>query len=256
MIEINKIYNENCLETMARMQDEFIDLTVTSPPYDNLREYNGYSFHFESIAKELYRVTKCGGVVVWIVNDKRVNGNKTLSHFKQAINFQNTGFNVLDVMIWKKSNPMPFIQKDQYTPSYELMFILTKGKLKKFNPLKERCKYANKIVKTRTTNKESIRRPNKTTPTKEFKIKSNVWETVVAGTNYGHPAIFPEKLANDHILSWSNENDLVYDCFMGSGTTAKMAILNNRKYIGSELSEEYCEIIKQRLSNTQNLFNT
>tara|TARA_R100001460_G_scaffold28040_1_gene56250 strand:+ start:457 stop:1221 length:765 start_codon:yes stop_codon:yes gene_type:complete len=246
-MKVNKIYNENCLETMSRMRDGFIDLTVTSPPYDNLRTYNGYSFDFESIAKELYRVTKDGGVVVWIVGDKRVNGDKTLTHFKQALNFQSIGFKVLDVMVWKKSNPMPFIQKDQYTPSYELMLILTKGKLKTFNALKQQCKYAGQIVKTTSTNKESIRKPNKTIPTKEFKIKSNVWETVLAGTNYGHPAIFPEKLVNDHIISWSNENDIVYDCFMGSGTTAKMAILNNRNYIGSEISKEYCDIAERRI---------
>jgi len=247
MIEINKNYNESNLETMAKMPDCFIDLTVTSPPYDGLRTYNGYSFPFEDIAKELFRITKDGGIVVWIVNDQRVKGNRTLTHFKQALFMQSIGFNVLDIMIWHKTNPMPYIQKDQYTPSYESMFVFSKGKPKVFNPIMEECKYKGKVLKTHTTNPESIRKPNRTEATKDNKIKSNVWQTVVAGTNYGHPAIFPEQLANDHILSWSNENDLVYDCFMGSGTTAKMAILNNRNWIGSEVSSEYCNIIKERI---------
>ena len=72
-MEINKCYNENCLDTMAKMPDNFVDLTVTSPPYDNLRAYNGYSFDFEAVANELYRVTKQGGVVVWVVGDATIN---------------------------------------------------------------------------------------------------------------------------------------------------------------------------------------
>lgn len=242
-----EIYNENNLDTMSRMPDNFIDLTVTSPPYDGLRIYNGYSFEFEKVANELFRITKNGGVVVWIVNDQRIKNNRTLTHFKQALFFQNIGFNVLDIMIWHKTNPMPYIQKDQYTPSYESMFVFSKGKPKAFNPIMDDCKYKGKILKTHTTNPESIRKANKSKATKDTKIKSNVWQTVVAGTNYGHPAIFPEQLANDHIISWSNKGDLVYDPFGGSGTTAKMALLLNRKCIMSEISSEYCELSKQRL---------
>ena len=247
-MEINKIYNEDCLVTMANMPDDFIDLTVTSPPYDNLRTYNGFIFDFENVAKELYRVTKIGGVVVWNVNDKRINGSKNLTSFKQGLKFRELGFNIHDIMIWRKPNPMPFIKKDCYTPSYEFMFILSKGSPKTFNPIMEDCKYAGKIIKTHTKNPESIRKKNISKVTKDKKIKSNVWDFIVAGTNYGHPAVFPKELANDHIISWSNEGDLVYDPFMGSGTTAKMAIANKRNYIGSEISAEYYELIKARLN--------
>lgn len=246
-MKLNKIYCENNLETMAKMPDNFIDLVVTSPPYDDLRKYNGYSFPFEVIAQELYRVVKQGGIVVWNSNDKRINGNRTLTHFKQCLFMQEIGFKVLDVMVWHKTNPMPFIKKDQYTPSYELMFVFSKGKLNTFNPIMEDCKYNGKVLKTYTNNKESIRKRNIENKTKEKKIKSNVWGIVLAGTNYGHPAIFPEQLANDHIISWSNEADLVYDPFMGSGTTAKMAILNNRNFIGSEISQEYVDIANKRI---------
>ncbi|RAH17338.1 MAG: site-specific DNA-methyltransferase [Methanobacteriota archaeon] len=246
-MELNKIHNENCLDTMSRMLDDFVDLTVTSPPYDNLREYKGYSFDFENIAKELYRVTKEGGVVVWVVNDATINGSETATSFKQALYFKEIGFKLHDTMIWHKTNAMPNISKKRYTPSFEYMFIFSKGQPKVCNRITENCKYAGKTIQTYTTNKESIMGYKNRKETKKVKPLHNIWSIKVFGTNYGHPAIFPEKLAKDHIISWSNENDLVYDCFMGSGTTAKMCILNNRKYIGSEISKEYVDIANKRL---------
>jgi len=250
-MKINKIYNENCLDTMRRMEDDFIDLTVTSPPYDNLRTYNGYSFDFENIAKELYRVTKEGGVVVWIVGDATVKGSETGTSFKQALYFKEIGFNIHDTMIWRKPNAMPNISKKRYTPSFEYMFVFSKGQPRVCNRITQNCKYAGKTIQTHTTNKESMMSCKNRKETKKTKPLQNIWDIKVFGTNYGHPAIFPEKLANDHIISWSNKNDLVYDCFMGSGTTAKMSILNKRNYIGSEISTEYCEIIRQRLNAQQ-----
>jgi len=244
---INKIICGDCLEVMKDIPDKSIDLTVTSPPYDNLRTYNGYTFDFEGIAKELFRIVKDGGVVVWVVGDATIKGSETGTSFKQALYFKEIGFNLHDTMIWRKPNPMPYIKKDTYTPSFEYMFVLSKGKPKTFNLLREGCKYAGKILKTNTTNPESIRKPNQTKPTKDTKIKSNVWDYVVAGTNYGHPAIFPEKLAEDHILSWSNEGDIILDPMAGSGTTLKMAKKNNRNYIGIEISPEYIDIINKRL---------
>jgi len=250
-MRVNEIYNENCLDTMARMPDNFIDLTVTSPPYDNLRKYNGYSFDFESIAKELYRVTKDGGVVVWVVGDATIKGSETGTSFKQALFFKECGFNLHDTMIWRKTNAMPNISKKRYTPSFEYMFIFSKGQPKVCNRITENCKYAGKTIQTHTTNKESMMGYKNRKETKKVKPLQNIWDVKVFGTNYGHPAIFPKQLANDHIISWSNESDIVYDPFMGSGTTAKMAKINNRNYIGSEISEEYCEIIEQRLNPTQ-----
>ena len=257
-MELNKIYNENCLDTISRMPNSFIDLVVTSPPYDDLRTYNGYSFDFENIAKELFRVIKVGGVVVWVVGDKRKNGNRTLTHFKQSLYFQSIGFNIHDIMIWNKTNPMPFLHKDQYVPSFELMIVLSKNKPKTYNLIQEDCKYAGKVLKTYTTNPESIRKTNLDTPTNAKKIKSNVWNYTVGGFGYnvGHPAPFPESLANDHIISWSNKDDLVYDPFLGSGTTAKMSIVNQRNYIGSEISQEYCTIAEKRIEETKSLLQS
>ena len=244
---LNKTYNENCLDTMARMSDNLIDLTITSPPYDNLRTYNGYSFDFESIAKELYRVTKDGGVVVWIVGDATIKGSETGTSFKQALFFKECGFNLHDTMIWHKPNAMPQVDKTRFTQSFEYMFILSKGKPKTANPLKTATKNGGKFLSRGDGNSESINKKGGNIVSKE-RISFNVYNLFVGSKNNGHPAIFPEKLANDHIISWSNENDLVYDPFMGSGTTAKMAILNNRKHIGSEISKEYCNIITQRIN--------
>ena len=247
-MEINKIYNENCLDTMARMPDCFVDLTVTSPPYDNLRNYNGYSFDFEAVAKELFRVTKQGGVVVWVVGDATIKGSETGTSFKQALYFKEIGFNLHDTMIYYKKNPVPYKQK-RYNPSFEYMFVFSKGKIKTFNGIRiprktefkvdtrNRFRYADGTLKPATTYHET-----------NDKLANNVWEVSCSCPSTGHPAPFPEKLAEDHILSWSNEGDLVYDPFMGSGTTAKMAKINKRNYIGSEISKEYCDIIEKRIN--------
>ena len=249
-MKVNKIYNENCLATMARMPKEFIDLTVTSPPYDNLRTYNSYSFDFENIAKELYRVTKDNGVVVWIVGDATKNGSESGTSFKQALYFMECGFNLHDTMIWHKPNAMPQVDKTRFTQSFEYMFVFSKGKPKTAKPLKTPTKNGGKFLSRGDGNSENINKAGGNKVAKE-RISFNVYNLSVGSKNYGHPAIFPEQLANDHIISWSSENDLVYDCFMGSGTTAKMAILNNRKYIGSEISIEYCKIAQKRIQKIQ-----
>lgn len=254
-MEINKCYNENCIATMARMSDGFLDLTVTSPPYDNLRRYNGYSFDFEYIAKELFRVTKQGGVVVWVVGDATVKGSETGTSFKQALFFKECGFNLHDTMIYQKDNPPPVGGNNRYYQHFEYMFILSKGSPKTFNEIKSvrRNKWKDKRIeryKGFTRDKDGNFVKKLVSLCGDVKI-GNIWKYVVGGgssVQYGtkHPAGFPEQLANDHIISWSNEGDLVYDPFMGSGTTAKMAILNKRNWIGSEISEEYCKIIDIR----------
>jgi len=254
---VNKIHNENCLETMAKMPDNFIDLTVTSPPYDGLRTYNGYSFDFETIAKELYRVTKNGGVVVWVVNDSTKNGSESGTSFKQALFFKECGFNLHDTMIYQKSTPP--LTHNRYEQNFEYMFVLSKGKPNTFNGIRVERKY-----KDNRTNKAFGKNTDDSvdygySSNNAHVLKTNVWNIFAGGGNSDkiaskHPAIFPEQLANDHIISWSNENDIVYDCFSGSGTTAKMSIINNRKWIVSEISSEYCEIIKERIKIDKGLF--
>lgn len=252
-MEINKIYNEDNLETMAKMPNDFIDLIITSPPYDDLRTYNGYSFPFEEIAKELFRVIKEGGIVVWVIGDSTKNGSESGTSFKQALFFKEVGFNLHDTMIFKKIRIVP-LTHNRYEQSFEYMFVFSKGKPKTFNPIMVDCIHAG----TETWGRPSFHKTSSSGLVKvdkktinDKKQKDNVWEFLNAKDKvFKHPAPFPEQLANDHIISWSNENDLVYDPFMGSGTTAKMSIINNRNWIGSEISSEYCDIINKRLKTT------
>ena len=248
MLEINKTYCGNCLELMKKIDDDVIDLTVTSPPYDNLRDYKGYSFDFELIAKELYRITKDGGVVVWVVGDETKNFCESLTSFKQAIYFvEKCGFKLLDTMCYYKQNYAPaYPTLRRYANQFEYMFIFSKGRPETFNPIQVEKKehsdgYSSFTQKDGSKIRKFVKRR------KDTKDASNVWSYAMGNKTIGHPAVFPEQLAKDHILSWSNEGDLVLDPMCGSGTTCKMALLNNRNFIGIEISEEYCEITKKRI---------
>lgn len=267
MIEINKIYNENCLVTLSSIETNTIDLTVTSPPYDDLRsynnhvlgkktEFNGYSFDFENIAKELYRTTKDGGVVVWVVGDGTEKGSETGTSFRQALFFKEIGFNIHDTMIYMKnnfSNP----SSNRYHQIFEYMFILSKGKPKNFNSIKDRKNvYGGQVGSwgkntSRQVDGTMVERKKKII--EEFGQRYNVWtfKTSKNGQEdniaYQHPAIFPIQLVKDHIITWSNPGDLIFDPFMGSGTTARAAIQTDRNYIGSEISEEYYVICQKRV---------
>jgi len=248
---LNKIFNEDCLQTMSRMPYETIDMVLTSPPYDDLRTYNSL-FDLDKICKELYRITKQGGVCVWVVGDKSVNGSESGTSFKQALKFMECGWNLHDTMIFKKKNPMPYIKKNCYTQAFEYMFVFSKGTPKTANMLTEPCDYAGVTITSTNTNEQSMKAKKKVYNTKDEKIRHNVFEYVLAGTNYGHPAIFPKQLAIDHIKSWSNEGDLIYDCFMGSGTVAVVSIPLNRNWVGSEISKEYVGIINKRVKPLMN----
>ncbi len=253
MIEINKNYNESNLETMAKMPDCFVDLTITSPPYDGLRTYNGYSFPFEEIARELFRITKDGGVLVWIVGDATVKGSESGTSFRQALYFKEIGFNLHDTMIYEKPQAC-FGSNLCYLQSFEYMFILSKGKPKTINFIRDRKNVVvgkQSVTKNAAWKKDGTKSERHIIESDEYGKRKNIWTIPVGHSRKNHPAVFPEQLANDHIISWSNENDLVYDCFMGSGTTAKMSILNNRNWIGSEISSEYCEIINEEVNKAQ-----
>ena len=248
----NKIVHGNAIEIMARMPGCSIDLTVTSPPYDELRNYNGYRFDFEGMAQNLFRITKQGGVVVWVVGDKTKKGNRTLTSFKQALYFQQVGFNVHDVMIYKKKNT-PFMRSNAYTSSYEFMFVLSKGSPKSFNPIKTATVRHGKEKLPHNKGADGVNKKI-LKELKPEKTLTNIWEYAVGlggSTNdriaFKHPAIFPEKLAEDHILSWTNKNDIVFDPMCGSGTTCKVARRNGRNYIGCDISREYVELARKRL---------
>ena len=237
---------------MERMPDNFIDLTVTSPPYDNLRTYNGYSFNFESVAEELFRVTKYGGVVVWVVGDATVKGSETGTSFKQALYFKKIGFNLHDTMIYLK-NQVAFTNPNRYYNAFEYMFILSKGIPVTINLIKDRKNISagRKVTgKDRKADGSFKDRTGYGNEVKKYGVRWNYWliHNQKRGSENKHPAVFPESLAKDHITSWSNPGHLVYDPFIGSGTTAKMALINGRSFIGSEISAEYCEIANKRIA--------
>ena len=257
--------NGDCVELMKDIPGCAIDLTVTSPPYDNLRKYNGFSWDFENTAKELYRITKVGGVVVWIVGDATIKGSETGTSFRQALYFMECGFNLHDTMIYDKGN-CPFPDKTRYYNVFEYMFIFSKGKPKSFNPICDRKnKCGGKKIQSTTLRqpdgslKKTSAEINKTgRMIKEYGSRFNVWrispgkgKSTLDEYAFAHPAIFPEQLANDHIISWSNPGDTVFDCFMGSGTTGKMAAINNRNFIGIELDQGYFSIAEKRIAEAQ-----
>ena len=257
MLEINKIYCMDCVEGIKLLPNECIDLTVTSPPYDNLRTYKGFTWDFESVAKELYRVTKQGGVVVWIVGDATVNGSETGTSFKQALYFKEIGFNLHDTMIWNKGS-FAYPSKNRYHQVFEYMFIFSNGKPNTFNSIKDR---KNSYLGDRGAsgrNKDGIRNTGKSTVREGYGKRFNIWNYPIGGGHctkdkiaYKHPAIFPEALAQDHILSWSNPGDIVLDPMCGSGTTCKMAKLNGRNYIGIDIAEEYVELARRRVEEVE-----
>ena len=246
----------DCLEILPTLTDNSVDAVVTSPPYDDLRTYGGYSFDFENIAKGLYIAIKHGGVVVWVIGDRVKNGNRSLTSFRQALFFQECGFNVHDVMIYKKKNT-PFMRSNAYTNCYELMFIFSKGKPSTFNPIMEKTVRQGLEMLPFNKGPDAI---NKKTlkELKPEKTKTNIWEYAVGlgGTTkyreaFKHPAIFPEKLAKDHICSWTNIGDIILDPFMGSGTTGVACVQTGRNFIGIEIEPKYYEIAEARIAEAQ-----
>ena len=241
---ISEVYNIDCLAGMARLPRGSVDLTVTSPPYDGLRDYHGYVFDWKATISELYNVTKDGGVVVWVVADQTIDGSETGTSFRQALYAMDVGFKLHDTMIWEKDS-CAFPEPTRYYPVFEYMFIWSKGKPKTFNPIADRVnkwggtkihgtfRQTDGTLKERSaTWKESV--------CKEFGSRFNVWQINTAkGNDTVHPAVFPINLSKDHIISWSNEGDTVLDPFLGSGTTRLAAYDLKRDFIGFEIDEQY-----------------
>lgn len=268
-LPIDTIICGNNVEVMAGWPDECIDLTVTSCPYDlvdydkdgnlithsdkGLRDYNGYEWDFTAVAQQLYRVTKQGGVCVWVVNDATVNGSETGSSFRQALYFMGLGFNLHDTMIYRVKGTGAKGSHYAYTQEFEFMFVFSKGTPATINKIRDKV---NLKAGSRTNYKAAVNGKAKTrlSPSRiipKMSVRGNVWE-YHAGNNgddpTSHSAPFPEALAHDHIISWSNPGDLVLDPFMGSGTTAKMAHLTDRHFIGIDISPEYCQLAQRRVA--------
>ena len=244
---VDSVMCGECSSVLRGMDADSVDLTVTSPPYDNLRGYNGYSFDFDAVATQLYRVTKPGGVVVWVVGDSTVNGSESGASFRQALSFKDIGFNLHDTMIFSKYASTWNETSRRYRQNFEYMFVFSRGRVKSFNPIRD------VIVKNMSPRKIKNNRNSLSptysmyTPKSQYTVRNNIMHYAVGGARVDHPAPFPERLASDHVVTWSNEGDTVLDPFAGSGTTLIAARKANRRYIGIEISSEYVQTIHQRM---------
>lgn len=255
------IVQGDCLDTLRLLPENSVPMICTSPPYDKLRDYKGFTFDFENIAREMHRVMVPGGVVCWVVGDSVVNGSETLTSCKQKIFFvEQCGFRCHDTMIYEKLNPgNPSDSQLRYNQSIEYIFVLSKGKPGAWNPIKDKpnvsfgkTRFGNKARKGKGGVLDGTSMPRM--PAAEFGLRGNCWLGPTAGQErpcqkVPHPAQMPEWLAGDLILSWSNPGDLVVDICAGGGTVAKMANKYGRPSLMMELSEEYCGLIAQRVAS-------
>lgn len=275
---LNKITCIDNVDGCKELEKNSIDLIVTSPPYDNIRTYknntsiqdkfDGFSFNFKELAIELYRIMKPGGVIVWVVGDGVIKGSESGNSFRQALFFKEIGFNIHDTMIYEK-NTSSFPARrngNRYTQIFEYMFIFSKGKPRVCNLI---CDKVNKWAghtnwgkNTQRDKNNELKETKNIKPVPKYSPRNNIWRYVVGKgfltkdkIAHKHPAIFPEKLAEDHILTWTNKSDVVFDPFVGSGTTAKMSILNERNFIGFDESQEYCDISIQRCKDHTSIWN-
>jgi len=271
-MEINNIYCGDCAEVMKSFPDNCITSVITSPPYDSLRTYNTYSFEFEVIARELYRIIMTGGVLTWVCNDATVGGSRTGTSFIQTLYFKELGFLLHEIIIWQKSGSS-YPAKGRYTPIYDFMMVLSKGKPKTFNPIKDiprmwqgswgkltvRQKDGS-LIDRNLKNEGKAKSGRDDTGKYGYKQRTNIW-TIKNGQGFNtrdsiaknHPAIFPETLAADCIYTWTNIGDIVLDPFCGSGTVAKMSVLMGRNFIGIDINKEYCDISNSRIELARNL---
>jgi DNA modification methylase len=253
--KLNTIICDDNVTVLSDFPDACIDLTVTSPPYDNLRLYNGFIWDFEALARQLYRATKPGGVVVWVVGDAVINGSETGASFRQALGFIQIGFRLHDTMIYEKNGMTANPDKNRYYQKFEFMFIFSKGLLVTFNPIEDReNKWPGSFGRKHFRGKDGELVKAEKIVCRPVGRRFNIWKyntgagyTTKDKYAFEHPAIFPEELARDHILSWSNPGDIVLDPFIGSGTTAKMAKETGRNFIGIDISAEYCKLAEKRI---------
>jgi DNA modification methylase len=252
---IDQVVCSECCSFMSNLKNNSIKLTVTSPPYDVLRLYNCFTFNFELTAQHLLRITEEGGVVVWVVGDQTKKGSETGTSFKQALHFMSLGFKLHDTMIYAKKNFIPQTH-NRYEQEFEYMFVFVKGKLKTFNPILVTAKTAGDTMKLARKGygfKEgSFRRREAEITTGEFKRPGNIFYYACGASGKNHPAVFPTQLAADHINTWSNIGDLVFDPFVGSGTTVEQAKKLGRRYLGCDISQEYIDEIHKNLKLIEN----
>lgn len=252
-----QLYCGDCAKELKKIPANFVDLVVTSPPYDTLRTCYNSTFDMDAITSELMRVMKQGGVIVWVVADETINGSESGTSFRQALKFMDAGFNLHDTMIWEKAGFTDTGSlKVRYPNVFEYMFVFSKGKPKTFNPIKDRVNVSagrkmHGVIRQKDGSVKTMSSNGKTLC--DYGQRFNVWQidSLKSNTERRHPAQFPLQLAKDHIYSWSNAGDTVMDIFMGSGTTGVASVNMGRKFIGIEIDKDYFEMAKRRIETAE-----
>ena len=246
-------------EVLAGMPDDTYDLTITSPPYDDMRTYKGFTLNIPALARQLYRTTKPGGIVVWVVADQTKDHNMSGTSFRHALKFQDLGFNLYHHMIYQKNRNQVGTSIGAYFNDFENMFVFSKGKPKTYNVIRDvKNTQSGRLHKHHNRNTDGTQRYDRVFEVDELGKRGRIWKYITGlyhsssdKVAFEHPAIFPEKLAADHIKTWTNKGDLVLDPFVGSGTTMKMALQLGREADGIDISPEYCDIAKRRIQYIQ-----
>ena len=241
-MELNKIYNEDCLQTMSKIPDNFVDLIITDPPYNISKENDN-----RDISKANSPIMRRGSLLnydfgkwdnmkrsdflrftnKWLKEGCRIlkDGGTFISFFnKEDISYlgwvaKRYGIRTRTIFTWHKTNPVPSFRKVNYLSSTEFIWIGSKGnKAWTFNFLMQ-------------------------------KEMHNFYETSNASaySETKHPTEKPIELIDYLVNIHSNENNVIYDCFVGSGTTIVSCLKYKRKYIGSEISKEYCDLAEKRI---------
>lgn len=252
MINVEGIHEGECSKVMSGWPADCIDMVLTSPPYADLLNYRGFKFDLAAIARQLFRVLKDGGVMVWVIGDKTVDYSRQMIPYTHAFGLRDAGFCIYDVMIYSKPAGR-YMNRYRYPNVYEHMIVASKGKPKTFNPIMVKTKKPGDSRNTTILHRDADN--NRTLgyrTTAEERPHDNIWKYspgfgAVDRYAFEHPAVFPEKLARDQIISWSNPNDIVLDPMCGSGTTLKMARVYGRRYAGIDVAPEYLEIVRRRL---------
>ena len=255
-IQVNKIICEDNITYLKTLPDECIDFVITSPPYDALRDYNGYKLDLHGLGVELLRVLKDGGICVMVIQDSTRDFAKSLTSFRTIVDWcDNIGFRLFECNIYNRQGTEGAWWKKRFRVDHEYMPIFLKGKRPQYfdkENIKIPSKHGGKIMtgaNIRTKNGQTGSRKVKINPTKcpgtvmtfgntcggESKLKSK------------HPAVFPNMLAYDMIECFCPEDGTVLDPFNGSGTTTLAAKCLGRNYIGIDVSEEYNKIARERL---------
>ena len=293
MIELNKIYPESNLETMQRIESNSIDMVLTSPPYANARAktYGGidaddYINWFIPIAKEIYRILKPTGSFILNIGDNTIDGETHLYTFEIPIVLKREiGFKFIDPLIWHKKTTPPGKFKNRFKDGWEFCFHFSKTLDIKFNPyavaekttqvsIDRALRHKDTHIMKSTTgsgfnnpNKNLKERRNRQTgsgfgtddnymDSLEMALPMNVIYCSPETRNMNHSAPFPIEIPVFFIKAFTDENDIIYDPFLGSGTTAEAALRLNRKFIGSEIKTEYVSTANNRIKeHLVSLFN-